>query len=66
MEKLVKYKESKESGQQSKVVTYAVLVSSHYQGEDIRTAVSRGISEMSLTDGLDLVDQAFAAVGIGK
>jgi hypothetical protein len=33
---------------------------------DIRTAVSHAISEMSLTDGLDLVDQAFAAVGIGK
>ena|ERR1700730_8017380 len=66
MEKLVKYKESKESGQQSKPVTYAVLGMSHSPGEDIRTAVSRGISEMSLTDGLDLVDQAFAAVGIGK
>lgn len=66
MEKLVKYKESKESGQQSKPATYAVLMLSHSQGEDIRTAVSRGISEMSLTDGLDLVDQAFAAVGIGK
>ena len=66
MEKLVKYKESKESGQQSKPVTYAVLMMSHSPGEDIMTAVSHGISEMSLTDGLDLVDQAFAAVGIGK
>jgi hypothetical protein len=66
MEKFVKYKESKESGQQSKPVTYAVLTMSHSQGEEIRTAVSRGISEMRLTDGLDLVDQAFAAVGIGK
>jgi hypothetical protein len=66
MEKLVKYKESEESGQQSKRVTYAVLMLSHSQGEDIRAAVSHAISQMSLTDGLDLVDQAFAAVGIGK
>jgi hypothetical protein len=36
------------------------------QTRDIRTAVSHAISEMSLTDGLDLVDQAFAVVGIGK
>jgi hypothetical protein len=66
MENLAKYKEFKESGQQSKPQASVVLMTEPTQTRDIRTAVSRGISEMSLTDGLDLVDQAFAAVGIGK
>ena len=66
MENLVKYKELKESGQQSKLVTKGALVTFTTPTGDIRTLVSHAISEMSLTDGLDLVDQAFAAVGIGK
>jgi len=66
MEKLTKYKELKESGQLPKVVPKGVLVMSSSQSEDLRTEVSKAISQMSLTDGLDLVDQAFAAVGIGK
>jgi hypothetical protein len=66
MENLVKYKELKESGQQSKLQTRGTLGTFTTPTRDIRTLVSRGISEMSLTDGLDLVDQAFAAVGIGK
>jgi hypothetical protein len=66
MEKLTKYKELKESGQQFKLETKAVLITSSSESGDIRTAVSRAISDMSLTDGLDLVDQTFAAVGIGK
>jgi len=66
MENLVKYKELKESGQQSKLVTKGALVMITTLNRDIQTAVSHAISEMSLTDGLDLVDQAFAAVGIGK
>ena len=66
MENLVKYKELKESGQQSKAQARVVLMTEPTQTRDIRTAVSHAISEMSLTDGLDLVDQAFAAVGIGK
>ena len=65
-EKLVKYKEFKESGQQSKPQARLALMQEPAKTSDIRTAISRGISEMSLTDGLDLVDQAFAAVGIGK
>jgi hypothetical protein len=66
MENLVKYKELKESGQQSKLQTRGALVTFSTPPGDIRTLVSHVISEMSLTDGLDLVDQAFAAVGIGK
>jgi hypothetical protein len=66
MENLVKYKELKESGQQSKLVTKGAVVMVTTVNGDIRTAVSHAISEMSLTDGLDLVDQVFAAVGIGK
>jgi hypothetical protein len=66
MQKLTKYKELKESGQQSKLVTGAVLMTSSSRSEDLLTTVSSAISQMSLTDGLDLVDQAFAAVGIGK
>lgn len=66
MENLAKYKELKESGQQSKPQARVVLMTETTQTRDIRTAVSHAISEMSLTDGLDLVDQAFAAVGIGK
>jgi hypothetical protein len=66
MENLIKYKELKESGQQSKPQARVVLMTEPTQTRDIRTAVSHAISEMSLTDGLDLVDQAFAAVGIGK
>jgi hypothetical protein len=66
MENLVKYKELKESGQQSKLQTRGALVTFTTPPGDIRTLVSHPISQMSLTDGLDLVDQAFAAVGIGK
>jgi hypothetical protein len=66
MEKLTKYKELKESGQQFKLQTKGVLITSSSQTDEMRTALSRAISKMSLTDGLDLVDQAFAAVGIGK
>jgi hypothetical protein len=66
MEKLTKYKELKESGQLPKLVTTGVLILSPSRSGDLRTAVSDAISRMSLTDGLDLVDQAFAAVGIGK
>ncbi|MCU1342206.1 MAG: hypothetical protein JWN92_1629 [Candidatus Acidoferrum typicum] len=66
MENLTKLKELKDSGRQSKPETKGVLISLSSQSEEIRTAVSHAISQMSLTDGLDLVDQAFAAVGIGK
>jgi len=66
MEKLTKYKELKESGQLSKLEAKVTLTSLSSQSTDLRTAVSHAISQMSLTDGLDLVDQAFAAVGIGK
>jgi hypothetical protein len=66
MEKLTKYKELKESGQLSKLEAKVAIISSSSQSGDLRTAVSKAISQMSLTDGLDLVDQAFAAVGIGK
>ena len=36
------------------------------QTDGVRTALSHAVSQLSLTDGLDLVDQAFGAVGIGK
>jgi hypothetical protein len=66
MEEATKYKELKESGKLSKLETKIVLISSSSQSDEMRTALSHAISQMSLTDGLDLVDQAFAAVGIGK
>lgn len=66
MEEATKHKELKESGQLSKLETKGVLISSSSQSDEMRTALSHAISHMSLTDGLDLVDQAFEAVGIGK
>ena len=33
---------------------------------DLRTQVYKAVSEMSLTDGLDLVNQVFGMAGLGK
>jgi len=65
MEEMTKHRQLKESGQLSKLEVKGVRVSSS-QSDEMQTALSRAVLQMSLTDGLDLVDQAFAAIGIGK
>ena len=66
MEELTRSKEFRESGQPSRPQTRSVRISSVSPNDELRAALSHAISQMSLTDGLDLVDQTFAAVGIGK
>jgi hypothetical protein len=66
MDELTKAKEFKESGQPSRAETRSVRISLFSPNDELRSALSHAFSHMSLTDGLDLVDQAFAAVGIGK
>jgi hypothetical protein len=66
MDELTKAKEFKESGQPSRPETRSVRISLFSPNDELRSALSHAFSQMSLTDGLDLVDQAFAAVGIGK
>jgi len=68
MEKVTKQRQLKESWQLSKqeIKGVRVSVSSSSQSDEMQTALSRAVLQMSLTDELDLVDQAFAVVGIGK
>jgi len=39
---------------------------SYTRDHDLRTQINNAVSKMSLTDGLDLVNQAFEIVGISK
>jgi hypothetical protein len=65
MDKMLKYKELRDSGQLEKMVSHAELVT--YPGNrDLRTQIYNAVSQMSLTDGLDLVNQAFGIAGTGK
>ena len=68
MEEVTKQRQLMESGQLSKpeIKGVRVSVSSSSQSDEMQTALSRAVLQMSLTDELDLVNQAFAAVGIGK
>jgi hypothetical protein len=66
MEEASKLRELKESGQLSKLETKGVRIAMASQTDGVRTALAQAISQMSLTEGLDVVDQAFGAVGIGK
>jgi hypothetical protein len=65
MDKMLKYKELKDSGQLGKMVTHTELVS-YTRDHDLRTQIYNAVSKMSLTDGLDLVNQAFEIGGISK
>ena len=66
MEELTKSKEFKESGQISNPDTRSVRISPFSPNDELRAALSHAVSQMSLTDGLDVIDQAFATLGIGK
>ena len=65
MDKMIKYKELRDSGQLGKMVTHAEGVSYSLK-YDLRTQVYNAVSRMSLTDGLDLANQAFEIAGISK
>ena len=65
MDRMLKYKELRDSGQLGKVVTRGELVS-YPLDHDLRTKIYDAVSKMSLTDGLDLVNQAFQIAGISK
>ena len=65
MDRMLKYKELRDSGQLQKMVTHTELVT--YPGNrDLRTQIYDAVSKMSLTDGLDLINQAFEIAGISK
>jgi hypothetical protein len=65
MEKMRKYKEQRDSGQLGKTATHAEVVA-YTLGHDPRTQIYNAVSKMSLTDGLDMVNQAFEIAGISK
>ncbi len=65
MDRLLKYKELKDSGQLKNIVKAGALVSEPLD-KDLRTEIYRQVSQMSLTDGLDLVNEAFEMVGIKR
>lgn len=65
MDRMVKYKELRDSGQLGKMVTHAEVVA-YSLSQDLRTQVYDAGSKMSLTDGLDLINQAFEIAGISK
>jgi hypothetical protein len=68
MDKMLKYKEQRDSGQLGKPVTHGEVTESvgYPSDHDLRTQIHNAVSKMSLTDGLDLVNQAFGIAGIGK
>jgi hypothetical protein len=65
MDKMLKYKELRDSGQLGKTVTHGALVS-FSSSHDLRTQISSAVLQMSLTEGLDLVSQVFEIAGISK
>jgi hypothetical protein len=65
MDKMLRYKELRDSGQLGKMVTHAEVVA-YPLDHDLRTQIYNAVSKMSLTDGLDLVNQAFEIAGISK
>jgi hypothetical protein len=63
MDRLLKYKELRDSGQLEKgVKTEARL--SVIQPQNLRMILSQRISDMSITDGLDIVEEVFKMEGI--
>jgi hypothetical protein len=65
MDRLLKYKELRNSGELAKMKPHAV-VTAGVMKNDLRTQISTAVSEMSLTDGLDLANQAFEIAGLSK
>jgi hypothetical protein len=65
MDRLLKYKELRDSGQLAKTEKRGALVTVVHT-KDLRTPISNAVAQMSLTDGLDLVNQAFGIAGIDK
>jgi hypothetical protein len=64
MERLTKYKELRDSGQLA-TAKKGVLVTGN-SIKDLGSIISRQVSQMSLTDGMDLVNEAFEIVGTKK
>lgn len=65
MDRLLKYKEMRDSGELAKVKPHAE-VRALTMKTDLRGQISQAVSEMSLTEGLDLVTQAFNMAGISR
>jgi len=65
MDRLINYKELKDSGELAKMKPHAEL-RTFTMKNDLRGQISQAVSEMSLTDGLDLVNQVFDLAGLNK
>ena len=65
MDKMLKYKELRESGRLKTTVTADLQVSSP-SSRDLRSQIYDAVSQMSLTEGLDLVNETFGIAGISK
>jgi hypothetical protein len=65
MDRLLKAKELRDSGELAKMKPQAV-VTAYSIKNDLRRQISQAVYEMSLTDGLDLVTQAFNMAGISR
>jgi hypothetical protein len=63
MDKLLKYKELRDSGQLQTVKNGEFRVSV-MNSQDLRRILSQRISDMSITDGLDIVEEVFKMEGI--
>ena len=65
MDRLLKYKELRDSDELAKMKPHTELTA-HSMRIDLRTQISKAVSEMSLTDGLDLANQVFEIAGLSK
>jgi hypothetical protein len=65
MDRMLKYKELRDSGQMKTTVTASFRASSP-SSRDLRSQIYDAVSKMSLTEGLDLVNEAFGIAGISK
>ncbi len=65
MDRLLKYKQLRDSGELAKMEPHAE-VRAFTMKNDLRGQMAQAVSEMSLTDGLDLVTQAFNMAGIRR
>jgi hypothetical protein len=69
MDRMLKYKELRDSGQMKTTMkttmTEGVRLSSP-SSPDLRSQIYDAVSQMSLTEGLDLVNETFGIAGISK
>jgi hypothetical protein len=65
MDRMLKYKELRDSGRLRTTVTVGFQVSSPSR-HDLRSQIFDAVSQMSLTEGLDLVNETFGIAGISK